>query len=116
PERELHVHAAELSREAAVLVLGIDDVDLDAATERAERESREQVGLSRPGVAEDRDVRVRVPGRVERVDRDRRAARLVAADDKTVRLAHLGIAPRKEGDERGGVEHPAPPEAVEPER
>src|SRR6202030_4632567 len=72
-ECELDVYTAELHRELAVLVLGVDQVDLDTQSERAHSQRRQEVGLARARVAEHGDVRVRISALVERVDHHRAA-------------------------------------------
>src|SRR5712691_13394891 len=45
---QLHVDTAEAARKVAVLMLGIDDVHLNAAAKRSHEERRQQIGLSCP--------------------------------------------------------------------
>jgi len=98
-ERELHVDATEVARETSVLVLGIDDVHLNAAAERSHQECRQQVRLARARVAEHADVGVGIALLVERVDQNRRTAGAVAADDKAARLLNVGTGPWEQGHE-----------------
>ena len=111
-QRQLHVDAAELSRQVAVLVLGIDDEDLDALAQRAHGQGRQQIGLARSRVSEDTDIGVGVKPLVKRIDEDRSARGSVAADEQAPRLLQVGLAPGKEGDQRGRVEDPFALQAV----
>ena len=111
-ERELDVNTAHLARERAVLVLGIDDKHLNPSTESAHRERREEVGLPRPGVAEDRDVRVHITTLVEWFDQDWGAGGAVGADEEAPWLAEVGMQPGEKRDQRSRVEHALALQAV----
>jgi hypothetical protein len=75
-ECELHVNAAQVPSKVAVLVLGIDDIDLDPATKRPNGDRGQQVGLSGARVAENKVTRVLVSRTRLRSKRSIRAGRV----------------------------------------
>ena len=86
-------------------MLGIDDVYLGAAAERAHREGGQEVGLARSGVSEDADVGVRVALLIERIDEDRRTGRLVPTDEDAPGLLEVRFVPGKECQQGRRIEH-----------
>ncbi|HKW60896.1 MAG TPA: hypothetical protein VJR46_14195 [Candidatus Dormibacteraeota bacterium] len=111
-ESQSNVDAAELLGQAAVLMLGVDDEDLDAHAQRSDRERREEVRLAGAGVAEDADIGVGVAALVEGIDEHRRAGRPVATGEQSARLLEVRLVPGKEGDKRCRVDDALALEAV----
>src|ERR1700674_5031535 len=109
---EPSVDAAAPAGEPAILVLGIDDIDLDAVAQSAHRDGREQVGLSRARMPEHPDVCIGVAVLIEGVDEHWRARVPVAADHQPTARLQVRFVPRKEGDQRCRVDDPLALEAV----
>ena len=89
PERKLDVDAAEQSCKPAVLVLGVDQEDLDAAAQRRHRQCRQQVGLARARVSEHCDVCVGVARVVEGIECDWAAGGSIRTDREAAYLPQL---------------------------
>ena len=110
------VEPAEEGREPSVLVLGVDDEDLVAGVQRADRKRGQQVRLAGSGVPEHADVGVRVAGFVEGVDEDRLPGGATRADDEAVLALEVGVEPGEAGRERAGVEDAGSLQRVDAER
>src|SRR5712691_3258089 len=115
-EGQLDVDTAQLLGEAAVLVLGIDDVNLDASPERAEHQRGKQVRLACAGVPKHADVGVRVAAVIEWINENRRACCSVASDDQSTRLLQIWLEPGKERDQRARVQDALALQPVEADR
>ena len=113
---QLHIDATELFCELAVLMLRIDDKNLDAEPNGSHCDGGEEVGLACTGMAEHADVCVGVALVLERVDHDRRARRLAAANHQAAGLLNIGVKPGKESHEGAAVEDAPALEAVDGSR
>ncbi len=100
---QAHVLAADGGAQGAVLVLGVDDQEVDAGQQVAQRHELDEVALAGARHGEDGQVGV-LQGRVEGVDDDRR----LGARGDAVQHAPLhgegGAGEREAGDERARVE------------
>src|SRR5258708_31128766 len=105
-----------MSRKVAVLVLGIDHVNLRAAPERPHQEHRQQVRLARARIAEDPDVGVRVTVLVEGVDEHWRTARAAFAHHQAAGLLKVRAGPREKRDQGAGVKDAPAPETIDTNR
>ena len=113
--READRLPADRLADAAVLVLGVDDVVVDAEEERSQRLHLAGVGLARAARREDDLVGVLLIRR-ERVEDDERAVRDALAVEQPAAGRERA---RGEGDHRRrarGVEVAAPPEMIRPGR
>ena len=136
--------AADGVGEAGVLVFGVDDVGLDAAVQRAQQLEFDQVGLARPGPAEDDGVvvvagepvpehqrprpevvAVEHPTRRGRCDAERGAEPAAVPVTSVPSVASVlvrgwcrefGGGERERGGQRVGVEGAVLAEFVQPER
>src|SRR5579864_3751542 len=95
PKRELDIDAAELLRQAAVLVLGGDHIDVGAGAKSTHHECRKEVRLAGARVPEHGDVRVGVTALIEWIDQHGRAGGCVAADEEPARFLKIRLVPWK---------------------
>src|SRR5260370_11107305 len=114
-EGQLHIDPTDLMGQSSVLVLGVDDENLDALAQRAQRKRREKVGVDGARVPERPDVRVEVAPMLERVDQHGRPGRAVRPDHEAASVLKIWFQPRKERGERGGVQYALASETVDAE-
>src|SRR5258708_35020415 len=114
-EGQLHIDPTDLMGQSSVLVLGVDDENLDALAQRAQRERREKVSLAGARVPDHPDVRVGVAPLLERVDQHGCPGRAVPANHQAASLLKIWFQPRKERAERRGVQYALASETVDAE-